>query len=99
MSGKIELTVGLEVFCLSPFMVMPSGPGIGEFFADGSYKVRLHDGNIYEGAPKMPWSFGLIEGVDEEHLYLNIVPMVSAKVSEISQNNLVETWLHKHHQK
>jgi hypothetical protein len=78
-------------------MAMPAGPGIGEFFSDGSYKVRLRDGDVYEGGPKMLWSFGLMKGVDEEHLYLNIAPMVSAKISEISENDSVKSWLQAHH--
>ena len=97
MSKSLEISLDVEVISLSPFMAMPTGPGIGEFFSDGSYKVRLQDGDVYEGEPKMLWSFCLIKGVDEEHLYLNIAPMVSAKISEISENDLVKTWLQAHH--
>jgi hypothetical protein len=97
MSKSLELSLDVEVICLNPFMDMPTGQGIGEFYSDGSYKVRLLDGDIYEGEVKIGWSFGLIKGVDEEHLYLNIAPMVSAKISEISENDSVKTWLQAHH--
>lgn len=99
MAKKLQFTLGVEVICLSPFMGLPSGPGVAELFSDGSYKVKIHDGNIYQGAEKIAWSYGLIKGVDEEHLYLNVAPMVSAKISETAEYGELEVWLNKHHKK
>ena len=36
MPKSLELSLDVEVISLSPFMAMPDGPGIGEFFSDGS---------------------------------------------------------------
>ena len=55
----------------------------------------------YEGDKgiKITWTFGLIKGVDEEHIYIGIAPMVYAKIIDDAINPLIENWLVVHHPK
>lgn len=88
--------------CLSPFIEMPSGIATGYFLSDGSYEIEIEDSNDEyrgSGSVKIGWSFGLMKGVDEEHLYLTIAPMVYAKVIDSYDIKAVEDWLNRYHEK
>ena len=103
MTGPQKLfSAELEVGCLSPFMDLPSGKATGYFSSDGSFEVELEGSNDeYHGggSVKIGWSFGLMKGIDEEHLYLTIAPMVYAKVLDSFDTKAVEGWLNQFHAK
>ena len=81
---------------------MPSGIATGYFLSDGSYEIEIEgsEGEYHgDGSVNISWSFGLMKGVDEEHLYLTIAPMVYAKVMDTYDIKAVEDWLNRYHEK
>ena len=101
-SADILFSAELEVGTLSPFIDLPSGAATGYFLSDGSFEVEIEDSNDEyrgDGSVKVGWSFGLMKGVDEEHLYLTVAPMVYAKVIDSYDTKVVEDWLNRFHEK
>ena len=97
-----QLILQVEVGSLSSMMSMPTGAGVGYFNGDGSFQVILSDTrDLYEGGKgvKVVWNYGLMKGVDEEHIYIGIGLMVHAKIIEREKNTKIEEWLKKNHPK
>jgi len=103
MGGKISaLNLQVKVGSLSPFLSMPTGFGTGHFNSDGSLMVEIEDtSDRYEvkSGIKVTWTYGLMPGVDEQHIYVGIAPMVYAKIVEGDKNAIIEKWLIENHPK
>jgi hypothetical protein len=93
---RVELVLGT----LNPFFPGPTGPADGILFSDGTFLINLTQSKESikgDAGVRFTWSYGLIDGVDEEHLYLGVAPMVYAKVVKVDDNQSIEAWLRENH--